>query len=436
MPPEVPRFGEVFASLASSDFTINHDLPLESIAFAPFEEPADKLAMANQFVSRFTAHFEGDKAALSYFLSACTAYNTEGIDETQFYAEVYRILYIKSSLHLLDGLQELLPPQWQGADLGWLNKAIEDDIQKKLGSEKEKDRQTKQPHVPKKKRPINGFKTSHGPVASPSRLPMVKLPISFHGPATPKSTEQQDVGSTPASDSTTVRNGQQALVVKLPVSMSPAPASPSPAKAKATKTNKTKPKKAKPTSAPPAKRAAPFSAKDPSAVATPAIKGKFRYTSMNGADVVHYGPVFPNRRAVLSRSTKPYIHGACGQGFAHPQDVKTHERKGRRGVGCHAEGKDWNDHPSCKVDYPQLNYVQVKDGYVILDQESLDRLERAISAGLAHHEKAEQDEDQTSDRVDDTQSEMGEESDDNAMEVDDDDNLRAAALGLRKRSRR
>lgn len=100
-------------------------------------------------------------------------------------------------------------------------------------------------------------------------------------------------------------------------------------------------------------------------------------------------------------------------------------------------GKAWNDHPSCKVDYPQLNYVQVKDGYVILDQESLDRLEQAIAAGVAHREKATtQDQDQPGDVVDHTESEKEVESDDDAMKLDDEDGLRAAALGLRKRSRR
>lgn len=429
--------------MSQSDLIISQNEPLQSVAPAPFEEPVDKLAMADEFVSRFAAHFEGDKAALSSFLTACSAYNTKDIDETQLYSEVYRILYIKGSLHLLDGLQQLLPPRWQDVDLTWLNRAIEDDTQKKLGSHDGTDQQVAQvtkPPISKKKRPINGFKTAHDPAVSPTRLPLVKLPFNFHGPAIPQSSESSDLqkmGNIPALNATPVRRGpKQARVVRLPVQMSPAVASSPPAKVKAADAKVKKSRKAEPYEATPDKRAVSFSTHGSSSAATLGTKGKIRYTSMNGTDVVHFGPVFPNRRAVLSRSTKPYIHAACGQGFAHPQDVKTHEYKAKRGAGCHAVGKAWNDHPSCKVDYPQLNYVQVKDGYVILDQKSLDKLEQAIAAGVAHHERSAQSEDQIGDEVDDKGGKMEEESDGDAVEVDDDDDLRAAALGLRKRSRR
>ncbi|KAI7364126.1 hypothetical protein KC336_g21510, partial [Hortaea werneckii] len=40
--------------------------------------------------------------------------------------------------------------------------------------------------------------------------------------------------------------------------------------------------------------------------------------------VPHVGPVFPSRRAVFARDSRPYIHSICGRGFKHMDDVKSH----------------------------------------------------------------------------------------------------------------
>jgi len=54
------------------------------------------------------------------------------------------------------------------------------------------------------------------------------------------------------------------------------------------------------------------------------------------ADIEHVGPVFPTKRAVLMRQSRPYVHAVCGAAFLHPGDVKLHHvgRPTRKVAGC------------------------------------------------------------------------------------------------------
>lgn len=107
------------------------------------------------------------------------------------------------------------------------------------------------------------------------------------------------------------------------------------------------------------------------------------------SSVPHVGPVFSDSKAIIYRASKPYIHGICGRAYAHPNDVRHHHEGlgGGTRKGCKGTGKDkhlrWDDHPSCKIALKMLNYVSVAEGVVILDQESLDKVNAAIAAGLA-----------------------------------------------------
>ncbi|KAK1810204.1 hypothetical protein LTR12_015437 [Friedmanniomyces endolithicus] len=106
----------------------------------------------------------------------------------------------------------------------------------------------------------------------------------------------------------------------------------------------------------------------------------------HAADHEHIGPIYPTRRAILARTEKPYIHLACGQGYPHPQDVGGHHKtcsavRGRiRKAGDYVE---WNAHESCRVGYPELKYTKVVEGYVVLERESMEKIERAVESGLA-----------------------------------------------------
>ncbi|KAI7242843.1 hypothetical protein KC343_g6456 [Hortaea werneckii] len=112
--------------------------------------------------------------------------------------------------------------------------------------------------------------------------------------------------------------------------------------------------------------------------------------------VPHVGPVFPSRRAMFARDSRPYIHSICGQGFKHMDDVKSHHYgSASRAVGCPSirdavakHGRKaidsfpaWDTHESCKLRYPDVDYQETKNGYVFLNQESMDKVQKAIDAG-------------------------------------------------------
>ncbi|KAI7533485.1 kinase-like protein, partial [Hortaea werneckii] len=118
--------------------------------------------------------------------------------------------------------------------------------------------------------------------------------------------------------------------------------------------------------------------------------------NMPADQVPHVGPVFPSRRAVLARDSRPYIHSICGRGFKHVDDVKSHHfGSASKMVGCPiiravvakdgrkaiAEFPAFDTHESCKVGYADIQYAQTKDGFVFLDQESWDKVQNAVDAG-------------------------------------------------------
>jgi len=117
----------------------------------------------------------------------------------------------------------------------------------------------------------------------------------------------------------------------------------------------------------------------------PMTKRPKRGSNLSSHQIPHVGPVFATRREVLTRDSKPYVHMSCGEGFRHPIDVKSHHPscvsvklqkiKGRTDV-C-----GWDAHPSCGISYPEINYMRVADGYVVLDQWSWDLIEKHVKAG-------------------------------------------------------
>ncbi|USW57667.1 hypothetical protein Slin15195_G109860 [Septoria linicola] len=100
------------------------------------------------------------------------------------------------------------------------------------------------------------------------------------------------------------------------------------------------------------------------------------YTSLCAHQIEHYGDVYPTVYAVLTRPCRPYIHASCGQGYAHPKGVKVHHQR------CSNSGRAWNEHSSCWISTEDMNIVHCKDGYIIADKESYDKLEKAIRAGM------------------------------------------------------
>ena len=198
---------------------------------------------------------------------------------------------------------------------------------------------------PKKKVPARGYRANVGDVGSAS-----------HSPARPKTQPSEIAGEGETDDGADDDSSSLSSLI----SHTPAAS--------------TAPKKRKKSSAPDTTKKS--------------YKPRQRHPGMNkltSAEVEHFGPVFDTRRAILARSDRPYIHFACGQGFAHPDDVKTHH-SGKRYGRCEAltkehEDKKWDEHESCKVSYPTISYTTMKDGFVILEEESWDRIEGCIAAG-------------------------------------------------------
>ncbi|KAI7215089.1 kinase-like protein [Hortaea werneckii] len=121
-----------------------------------------------------------------------------------------------------------------------------------------------------------------------------------------------------------------------------------------------------------------------------------KLANMPADQVPHVGPVFPSRRAILARDSRPYIHSICGRGFKHVDDVKSHHfGNASKMVGCPviravvatdgrkaiAKFPAWDTHESCKVGYTDIQCTQTKDGYVFLNQESWDKVQSAVNAG-------------------------------------------------------
>ena len=262
--------------------------------------------------------------------------------------------------------------------------------------------------VPKKRRPINGFSTNHREDNDGTIDPAVFRPAHHPPiPPAPKSVQpgQSDedapkpegdkapmAGAAAPSTSSTPEYRSSPGPVKLKLKAGPKPTE--------KKTSPSRSRKVLSTNRSP--RAASISAtkkrKATEALDTQAStpNGSNHYGDTPASQITHFGPVYPTRRAVLNRDSRPYIHLACGSRFSHPSDVKAHARKGNQARGC-GDLEKWNEHPSCQADYVHIRYARVKEGFVILDQESWDRLESAVQAGLAYASEHPQPETQVSD---------------------------------------
>lgn len=108
----------------------------------------------------------------------------------------------------------------------------------------------------------------------------------------------------------------------------------------------------------------------------------------SASDIPHIGDIYPTRRALLVRDDAPYICNICREGFPHPLDVRAHFFGNAKyeGRACWVKdgqeaGLQWNDHASCKVTEKDIEAVRCKEGWVIGDQASWDRIETVVEEG-------------------------------------------------------
>ncbi|SMR44033.1 unnamed protein product [Zymoseptoria tritici ST99CH_3D1] len=383
---------------------VPHPVPVKSLPDAPHpvESPAisPTLAKARGFIASFTKHFQKTPDAVSDFGKLCAEFNEKAIAAEDFYASVYLILLRNDSLHLLPGFLDFLPPLWKDADLTWLNRAVEDNYKKSSEGESAQSPASRKKALPKKKtkkRPVNGFTTAspadevHAEMARAGSHSMYINPASllkYNGShtMTDRSTSPESAADDEGSEEPLRRIVKLKIGKRLPAAFPKTP----PAKRKyARKNSKKTPAPA--VSAPPA---TPGDTSEARELSTPLTrKGRYRYGDHRASEIPHFGH-YKTRRAVLARSSRPYVHLVCGQGFSHPHDVKDHHSNttGRKGgLGCVSKTRDekqkkltWDAHESCQIGYPRVNYTKVKDGYVVLDLESAEKIERAVQAGLKY----------------------------------------------------
>lgn len=363
---------------------------------APISPQAKTMSVGEglTFVQDFATHFAGDMNALATFEALCKDYNRQSINEVEFVTSMQRLLHRTKAVHLIAGFVKFLPAAWKDADMSWLNRAVAHDFdkrQKPLLQQLDIGAPSNTKSKQKKKRPINAFSTADNTEVSSGDISIVKFPVcQQHETSAPLTPPPSATEIPPAAFSNAAAAEGQPIVEEwaLAGDVSATTALPvkfgktDPATMSKRKASKQLKKSASMLSPPP--RTSP-TLHIPEGNFDEAINRKGQVGDKYAAEVKHVGPVYETRRAVLARTCRPYIHIHCGGRFSHPGDVKAHHKKANC-LDLHERHKyaqiAWDEHPSCKADYAQINYAKVRDGYVILDRESHDKLHDAINAGM------------------------------------------------------
>lgn len=418
---------------------------------------------AEGFITLFNRHVGEDHSKLATLNSLCQKYGRRDISETDLYGEMYRLLHNSEALHLMPNFLELLPPPWKDANLAWLDESIKQQLnQASHANDQEQPGSTqtqadsKLEHKRKKKRPINGFRASDARegarVLSTATLAPYAAPEDPNAAAVSGKEEHKLLsGSTgaPLIEMPAKYGKRDAANAKKVAVAARKHLADEASKKQTISEAASEPPKAKASQKPIAK--ANVAKIEPAPAPAPIKKPRYTYGQTDPSEIPHFGPVFPTRRAILGRDSRPYIHAHCGKRFVHPQEVVQHHM-GKKGMCAnHDLSRPWNEHPSCHVNYTDLNYAKCKnEQYILMDQHSLDILEAAIAAGLkegdvdidadADHEIESEEEGQgpvhTASKKRAASSAQKPAKKVKAGENDQDSTamVRAAALGLRKRN--
>ncbi|KAI5358142.1 Putative DNA topoisomerase, type IIA [Septoria linicola] len=334
------------------------------------ESPA--AAAANLLNKLHAQLHDTDPLALEAFHQDANRYKAAVLDEREFYVRTYKLFRRADASNLMPDFVKCLPHRWDHAQLSWLNDQAELEMAKEdkiLGGNVKIIPKEAMPKATRKRRPKAGFRASDSlEVSDSAREEQDEVPDC--GPSRSMFVRATPPSSPKSSPMTEAYMG-------LPGEISENDLEP-PVKQSVKKAAKPKPRPTKAVNVRTVKKvssAAPMASKIKRSTRVKRVQNGHLYAS----EIEHVGPRYGTRREVLRRSTNPYVHSLCGQGFPHPQEVRAHHRAKK----CHDDtsGQDWDEHPSCKADYPELNYTKVRDGYVILDQASWDKLEAAVAAG-------------------------------------------------------
>nr|OQO32254.1 hypothetical protein B0A51_00502 [Rachicladosporium sp. CCFEE 5018] len=333
----------------------------------------DREAAVTGFLGEVHEHFASRSDGLSagFLAGLCDFYHAGTLDERGLYVGVLRLLSNTKGMHLLEQFRGLLPASWKATDLGWLERAVVEDCawQAKVAgmvvgsgrvmstpmvkvakaeeaeivadvmeideeSDDEEVEVEAKAVIRKKKRPLGGFRAqsvSHivGILEEPHPEHVQQAPTKKQLTA-PKATPKKPARRAPTKAAVDTDNKLS------PASISPVPSS---------------------TTLPlSAKSDLPF---HPTATSTPLPTRKStllpaslapRSTGTGNG----IGTIYPTRRAILSRPSKPYTHTLCGATYIHPSDVRSHHTGKKTSKSCWVKhgspvGRDWDEDPSCKV---------------------------------------------------------------------------------------
>ena len=421
------------------------------------------------FLASLTAHYaaRSDVVTPHIFTQHCKDYHTGKSDENAFYVSVYRLFCATDARHLMQGFRAFLPSAWMNIELGWLDRAVEEDVEKQaresreltrslvallegvgggvsvrargegalLGDDdddaaattkKHADALVELPVVKKRKTPINAFRATTSRIGSrlvdsgatspeptppeltpphpgdqtevQAEMPVIKkrgniMNVFRSSPKIPSRLAQSSTTSpesTPAPTRKSTRSppaqeqerekeqdeyeDEDEVEVEEQTTTPPRPTDTplgtSPPALKPTPLDR--PSVFKASLSPIPRSSSPSKSKSKSPAPNP------RSSTPTGpipsaSQIPHLGPIYRDKRTILSRpATKPYIHALCGDRFGHPAEVQRHHNGQSGRPGCWAkkgkpEGEEgtWDAHVSCKVRLTDLNYVKVKEGFVV-----------------------------------------------------------------------
>ncbi|KAK6432032.1 hypothetical protein LTR95_011804 [Oleoguttula sp. CCFEE 5521] len=330
-----------------------------------------------EFLGELHAHFGTRLDTLSStFLSAlCRDFNAGTLDERGLYVGVLRLLINTEGMHLLEQFKEVLPASWNATDLSWLDHAVAedcawqakvagmlvgsgraistpmvkvakatggDDVTDRMETDRDSNDEKQEPKqvVRKKKRPMGGFRAqsvSHiVGILRETEAELVEQPRGKKQPTAPKAIPGKPARRAPA------KAAAKANRYSSPSTVSPAPSS----ALSPLSTSSDSPFHPTAPSTPfPAPKPKPRNISNPTLSA-----GAETETTTNTVT----GRIYPTRRAILSRPSKPYTHALCGATFVHPSDVRSHH-SGKKGSGsCWVKhgspaGREWDEDLQCKV---------------------------------------------------------------------------------------
>lgn len=306
---------------------VDQDIPVTAALHDPAAETPSIHVRATGFVNHFKTFFQSDIGTLTSFKSLCRAFLTRQIDEVSFYTGLYRLIAPTKSDELLARCKQFLPKAWNVQDVLRLDAKIQIEIDSKMEIGAGKNEYS----LPKKRKrvPARGWKAGQE-----------AKDIDFSG----DDTVSVGAGTLDPHSPTPISKKPRIVVAKTERSKAPMASArhpPEPADA---------------------------SQKEQGQAPVPA------------PSVRHFRAIYPTRYAVFHRSDKPYICSLCSRCFAHPWHVKDHFKSN---CWSHRGKPDlsWDRHGSCRVGYVDVNCSKVAGGYVLRDQESLDRIEGACEVG-------------------------------------------------------